>query len=216
MTSALAAAALLAGCPALVFDPPYRVEVGADAEATADGNASADAPVEDAGEETSAPSDGGSNAVADARLEDTAVNDGTAHPEAGCPGVMCNGTCMAGVQDCSGCAGKTGLCIATNTCQSGCGGCGSGVSCFMCPDGGVASSAPLGCGDGCLTGAYAHCGCNTATDCATTATTGQTCTNSVCTTCGEMSTGGQHCAGHCTPPIRSEMCVQSSYSCVCM
>ena len=54
---------------------------------------------------------------------------------AACTGLSCNGACMAGATDCTGCPGATLLCAARGECVSDCAaGCGGAtpLECFVC------------------------------------------------------------------------------------
>jgi hypothetical protein len=208
----LGTASLVAGCPAFVYDPPYRAVEG---DAAVENHSDATANTGPVRGDDAATSDGLSDATSaspDGGPPDAATGDAAGPFDAGCAGVICNGACLTGVTDCSGCAGMQSLCLATRTCQSDCAGCGSGVSCLMCADGGSPADAAIACGDGCLAGAYPHCGCMIASTCAAA---NQTCTNGVCTACGEPSTDRQACPGKCSPASRSETCFETTSTCTC-
>jgi hypothetical protein len=218
IVGAFGMAALIAGCPALVFDPPYHA-VEEDASAPRQGDGTVDAPPtagDEAGRGSDAPTEAAPITSHDGGPPEAAPADGPTPYDSGCAGVICNGVCMEGVANCAGCPGASSLCLATGTCVSSCGTCGdSGASCFMCADGGAADAAPVACGDGCLAGTYPHCACGSPAHCPSMVN--QTCTNGKCTTCGEDSTDRMPCAGaRCMPAARTLECFQSSRECSCM
>jgi hypothetical protein len=222
--AALGIASLVAGCPAFVFDPPYRA-VAEDASMPHEADAAPDivaTPSHDAAVTIDAPSE--ATAIEDGEPPEAAPGDGAPAPyDSGCAGVICNGVCMAGSVDCASCSGMTNLCLATGTCVSSCSGCDDGgVICLLCADGGSPAGAAIGCGDGCFAGTYSHCGCGTnAATCAVTVQgtplANQTCANGGCSTCGEPPTDGKSCSsGKCMPGARTPACFRSSSACSCM
>lgn len=219
----LAVAAILAslgvGCPALVYDPPYYVAAedaaaGPSLDGTiADSTSGAeDGAAESGGNDAAVPAGDALGVAPDGSTPD-AVAEGGTRGDSGCPGVICDGTCVADAGDCSACSGETSLCLDTNVCQSGCAGCGSGATCLLCVGAASAASAPTACGNACLAGDYPHCACTTASGCAVA---DQTCVDNKCAACGEPSTGGVQCYGRCSPPSKTETCTESSSACTCM
>ncbi|HEY3820734.1 MAG TPA: hypothetical protein VGL81_26390 [Polyangiaceae bacterium] len=116
--------------------------------------------------------------LADALAESSATDSPAPPPvDAGCPGVLCNGSCTAAT-DCHGCGGANLLCPATNTCTTDCTAClNSPIQCFACD---VNRANPIGtCQPNdaaayCLDtnydtayegGAGTHCKCMLASDC---------------------------------------------------
>jgi hypothetical protein len=138
--------------------------------------------------------------------------------EAGCPGIVCNGTCMTDT-DCRSCAGAPLLCPSTGQCMASCQGCSASnggalpIECFACdrnhanPIGSCQPNDPTAY---CLSGDYAgqyqngtgyRCSCSNGNGCPGAT---QVCIplgnydGGFCLTCGESTVGsmqGVACTG---------------------
>jgi hypothetical protein len=147
-----------------------------------------------------------------------------AMPDAGCPGVICNGACTD-ASTCAGCSAGHARCAATNTC--GCGGCkddagtAAPVECFVCDanrQNAVGTCQPDDVAKFCLNndpnnyGGGHHCGCSNS-DPSSCPGPNQVCVEyqgigGLCMTCGEQNAptdnaacqGGTKCHANDKPP----------------
>jgi hypothetical protein len=163
-----------------------------------------------------APEDAGLGdaAVRDSAAEDAIRTDATAldaagdSGDAGCQGVVCNGTCLPG-EDCSGCSAATLYCAASHACVSDCTACSSeSIECWSCPAGGGrrGSCEELATPAYCLGGAYDHCGCDGGLNACPGAA--HLCASGICVNCGAAgaSTDGKPCAGGLTCEASKRLC----------
>ena len=122
------------------------------------------------------------------------ANDGsmTGIPEGGCPGYVCNDSC---VTSCTGCSAGETICASTRVCGHCGAACpGSELECFACPNGGAPESYCGAPANGCMPpiGTLTHCPCSTQ---GVQSCPGQTqvCFANSCITCGENDSDNLPC-----------------------
>jgi hypothetical protein len=152
-------------------------------------------------------------APADTRVDETSAGDAGDSgpdafvPDAGCPGHVCQGVCLAGTS-CAGCSEGTLRCAATHACVSACGACSApSVECWTCPT----PSAPVGSCEPaatayCFGAGYMHCACAGDGGVAQCPGANQTCRAGVCSTCGESGTDGAKCRGNLDCEATKQLC----------
>jgi hypothetical protein len=187
-------ATLVVGCSALLGIDKEYVEGAADAASGADGTLP-----NDAFAETGTDALEGSDSGSDAPQIETGV-------DAGCPGHVCQGVCLAGTS-CAGCAGGSLFCSATHACVSACTACqGATTECWLCatatPNGSCEPTATAFC----FGAGYTHCSC--AGDAGASLCPGatQTCTGGKCATCGELGTDGTKCKSNLDCEQAKQLC----------
>lgn len=174
-------ATTIAGCSALLGIDKEYVESAADAGPSADGTVRDDA-IAETGTDSIARSDGGS----DAPQSETGV-------DAGCPGHVCDGVCLAGTS-CSDCARGSLFCPATHACVSACTGCpAAATECWSCATAKPAGTCEPTATAYCLGAGYMHCSCAGDGGLSLCPGATQTCAGGKCSTCGEPGTDGMKC-----------------------